>query len=73
MTEKRFKNRKMIKNLGVSFRATKKDELHLSDPNRVDGWSIKHLLISEVCFIAILKRVKFCLISLIFILKPIAS
>ena len=39
----------MIKNLGVSFRATKKDELHLTDPNRVDGWSVKHLLISEVC------------------------
>ena len=50
MTEKRFKDRKMIKNLGVSFRATKKDELHLTDPNKVDGWSVKQiLLISEVC------------------------
>ena len=50
MTEKRFTDRKMIKNLGVSFCATKKDELRLSDPNRVDGWSVKHLLTNEVCF-----------------------
>ena len=49
MIEKRFTDRKMIKNLGISFCAAKKDELRLSEPDKVDGWSVKHLLISEVC------------------------
>ena len=50
MIEERFEHRKMIKNLGVTFRATKEDELHLCDTNKVDGWNVEHLLTSEVCF-----------------------
>ena len=50
MTEKRFTDRKMINNLGISFSVTKKDELHLTDPNGVDGWSVQHLLANKVSF-----------------------
>ena len=38
----------MINNLRVSFSVTKKDELHLTDPNKIDGWSVQHLLANKV-------------------------
>ena len=43
----------MIKNLGIPLcvSLTKMDILHLSDPNKVDGWNVTHLLSTKVCLV----------------------
>ena len=45
----------MVKNLGIPLRVslTKKDELHLSDPNTVDGWNVTHLSSTKVCLVTL--------------------
>jgi len=44
----------MVNNLASPLRVslTKKDEFHLSDPSKVDGWSVTHLLTTKVCLYA---------------------
>ena len=43
----------MIKNLGLPLCVglAEMDELHLSNPNKVDGWNVTHLLSTKVCLV----------------------